>query len=230
MDNNKCEVIVDLIPLYVDEVCSDESRMWIEQHLKECENCRKLCETMKKEFRMPDSQEQRQEDANIIKKIKKRIWIERVVISMLVVFVTSFLAYHGLFFLLAQQKNMNDVIDLNNISVEQDQEGNLWLLRSGNATMASWTFPDIYTMDGDVVRSYSDSIYKEQDEMEAYQLKVNFYESPLQYYFHKIYEGDTDVGEERSQLVSKEKLERYEQIVIEQTDGTKKILWEKEKK
>ena len=37
-----CKVIEDLLPLYSDSVCSDESRKLVEEHLQECENCRTL--------------------------------------------------------------------------------------------------------------------------------------------------------------------------------------------
>ena len=39
-----CNVIIDLLPLYNEGICSDESREIIEEHLKECENCSQLCE------------------------------------------------------------------------------------------------------------------------------------------------------------------------------------------
>ncbi|MBQ8508376.1 MAG: zf-HC2 domain-containing protein [Clostridia bacterium] len=41
-----CDVIRDLLPLYVDGVCSDASRALVEAHLVECEDCRRLFEAM----------------------------------------------------------------------------------------------------------------------------------------------------------------------------------------
>ena len=37
----KCEIIRDLIPLYLDKVCSEDSRKLVEEHLAECSECRK---------------------------------------------------------------------------------------------------------------------------------------------------------------------------------------------
>ena len=34
-----CKVIEDLLPLYIDEVCSDESKRLVEEHLEECDAC-----------------------------------------------------------------------------------------------------------------------------------------------------------------------------------------------
>lgn len=41
MSDNKysCEVIKDLLPLYIDSVCSDESKILVSEHLDECEEC-----------------------------------------------------------------------------------------------------------------------------------------------------------------------------------------------
>ena len=46
----KCEVIRDLMPLYLDECCSESSRELVEEHLKECDCCRKMAEQMRKEL------------------------------------------------------------------------------------------------------------------------------------------------------------------------------------
>lgn len=37
-----CEIIRDLLPLYEDKVCSEKSRKAVEEHLAECEGCRRL--------------------------------------------------------------------------------------------------------------------------------------------------------------------------------------------
>ena len=41
-----CKVIEDLLALYTDNVCSDESRKLVEEHLRECEKCRVLLDNM----------------------------------------------------------------------------------------------------------------------------------------------------------------------------------------
>lgn len=46
MKNVSCQIIEDLLPLYVDEACSEDSRHLIEEHLKECESCQKKLDEM----------------------------------------------------------------------------------------------------------------------------------------------------------------------------------------
>ena len=41
MSKRECDIIKDLLTSYVDEICSEASKEWIEEHLKECEECRK---------------------------------------------------------------------------------------------------------------------------------------------------------------------------------------------
>lgn len=43
-----CEIIEDLLPLYIDNVASGESRCLVEEHVAECRNCCRLLEEMKK--------------------------------------------------------------------------------------------------------------------------------------------------------------------------------------
>ena len=42
----ECNIIKDLLPLYVEQLASEESRVEVEQHLQECEQCRKIYQEM----------------------------------------------------------------------------------------------------------------------------------------------------------------------------------------
>ena len=42
-----CEIIQDLLPLYQDNICSDASKVMVEEHLKECLSCRIILEKLK---------------------------------------------------------------------------------------------------------------------------------------------------------------------------------------
>jgi len=42
-----CNVIKDLLPLYVDECCSEESARLVAEHLDACEGCRKIYDQMR---------------------------------------------------------------------------------------------------------------------------------------------------------------------------------------
>lgn len=42
----ECNVVKDLIPLYIDECCSEESAKIVKEHLDNCQECRELYEKM----------------------------------------------------------------------------------------------------------------------------------------------------------------------------------------
>ena len=52
---NECYIVRDLLPSYMDQLCSEESARFIEQHIATCEQCAELLNQMRVEF---DIQEQ----------------------------------------------------------------------------------------------------------------------------------------------------------------------------
>ena len=52
-----CNVAGDLLPLYVDECCSDDSRLLLEEHLIECQACGEKYERMKRKDYLSTSTE-----------------------------------------------------------------------------------------------------------------------------------------------------------------------------
>lgn len=44
--NIHCNIIRDLLPSYLDEVCSEETKQLVEHHLQDCESCRAEYESM----------------------------------------------------------------------------------------------------------------------------------------------------------------------------------------
>ena len=57
MKEINCKIIQDLLPLYIDGVCSEDSKLLIEKHLSHCEDCRKYLEELKTE---PMSEEEKE--------------------------------------------------------------------------------------------------------------------------------------------------------------------------
>ena len=49
MNKINCNVIGDLLPLYVDGAVSEDTKKLVEEHLAECADCKKAAEDMEKE-------------------------------------------------------------------------------------------------------------------------------------------------------------------------------------
>ncbi len=44
---NKCNIVRDLLPLYVENMASEDTMSFVKEHLKECSSCRKECKAMR---------------------------------------------------------------------------------------------------------------------------------------------------------------------------------------
>lgn len=109
MSRIPCNVNKDLLPLYVDDVCSEESKDLVEEHLTECEECQNYYEALKggnweadvKEDKenIFSEEEMRRAASSIIKDIKKQIsrrQAQAVCAAAVIVFVLIIFVLAGL--------------------------------------------------------------------------------------------------------------------------------------
>ncbi|MGN0334409.1 MAG: zf-HC2 domain-containing protein [Lachnospiraceae bacterium] len=82
-----CKIIEDLLPLYLDNVCSDQSRQMVEVHLKECEECKKLLDSTQT-VQAPYIEPERPAAENAIKKgfkkIRLRWWVSMILVIIII--------------------------------------------------------------------------------------------------------------------------------------------------
>lgn len=89
-----CDVIEDLLPLYVDDVASGDSRALIEEHLNECESCRKTLENMREGYELESVEKESpgQDDKMVILRLKKKIW-KRILTAVAITAALAALVY-----------------------------------------------------------------------------------------------------------------------------------------
>jgi|GEM_PF-61789 signal peptidase I len=109
MENKICSVVKDLLPLYNDDVLRDESREFVEEHLKECQDCRQFNAEMEQLRITPIPEEteknentflaSEEEDAAHIKGIASRLRRRKykTIIEIVAVFVAMFLLFTMVF-------------------------------------------------------------------------------------------------------------------------------------
>ncbi len=87
-----CNVIQDLLPLYIDDVCSEESKKAIEEHLSECSSCKKFYDTMREtekvEMDAPDADHERKKAASF-KAVKKKMLRKQIFAAVVAVVVLA---------------------------------------------------------------------------------------------------------------------------------------------
>ena len=79
-----CEIVQDLLPLYQDEICSQQSREAVEQHLRNCACCSSQlsCKELPKPVLITPQREE-QAVRNSFRKIKHRWWLSILAIAMI---------------------------------------------------------------------------------------------------------------------------------------------------
>lgn len=90
----KCSVIQDLLPSYADNICSDDTRELVEEHVAECVQCKEKLEHMKNTEIVAGKASKKQVD--YLKKIRSTITHKEELGKLMLVLLVG-IAYVGLF-------------------------------------------------------------------------------------------------------------------------------------
>lgn len=96
-NETSCKHVRDLLPLYVDNVCSEESKALVEEHLKLCDDCRNVFEAMSDKIEV----EKVNTGGDAIKKIadswkkdKRNAFENGILIAMLCAIIINIVSYY----------------------------------------------------------------------------------------------------------------------------------------
>ena len=92
-----CNLVKDLLPLYIDNVCSEESREIVEQHLAECSDCKAYYISMGENNPMdasPVNQDQEYQKAQSFLVVKRKLRLKQLLAALVsaVVLVGAFIS------------------------------------------------------------------------------------------------------------------------------------------
>lgn len=95
----KCNIARDLLPLYFDGLCSDDTSRQLEEHFESCESCRKLKQSIEQELNCPADDQEWNQSILPLKKFRKKMRRKNLLIAVCVLFfllfagITSLLTY-----------------------------------------------------------------------------------------------------------------------------------------
>lgn len=118
MTKINCAIIQDILPLYVDEVVSDETRELIEEHLKHCKICNQEVRTMTQELTLPIEKE-----APLIQSFKKKWRNKKLIVASLSILLTAFVMLGGHYMIFHYDNFLPYSKSL--IQIEEQDNGNL---------------------------------------------------------------------------------------------------------
>lgn len=109
-----CGIIRDLLPLYIDGLCNEESQQAVAEHLQECEKCRAYYESMQATDDFVKVEHNNSEDmrmANSLKKVKLKMnkKTRKIIITALAIVVLGLGGYHLLFNTAIKEVNPSQV-------------------------------------------------------------------------------------------------------------------------
>lgn len=144
-----CEIIQDLLPLYCDGVCSQDSKQAVEAHLKDCEKCK--ADTLSMEQDMGTRLVQTKDDkivkaaAAAWKKGKTRAFIKGCLIALLsiIVLIAGYCSFH--WFSTADESNLDalaqraaDYLNYDELSIEKVEQRGSYLAALCKDTNGNW--------------------------------------------------------------------------------------------
>jgi predicted anti-sigma-YlaC factor YlaD len=94
-----CEIVKDLLPLYLDGVCSNDSKTAVEEHLATCENCKAELQAMQTSLPIRATEQninQAEAVINLSKKWRKGMMkslLKGILIALLAIAALTLIAY-----------------------------------------------------------------------------------------------------------------------------------------
>lgn len=97
MNRINCNIVRDILPLYIDGVVCEDSVNAVKAHLAECEECSREAERIAGKLSIPDLQSAEMCEMNMLRRFKRRIRWKRRLAVLLAVVVTAVIAGGGFY-------------------------------------------------------------------------------------------------------------------------------------
>lgn len=87
----ECKIICDLLPSYIDELTTEDTNQYIEQHLDNCKDCKEVIEEMRKDFKTNIIKKDTREVKYIKKYSVKMKILKFILLGILLIFLFSYI-------------------------------------------------------------------------------------------------------------------------------------------
>ncbi len=145
MSKNNCDMIRDLLPLYADGVCSEESRKYVNEHLAACPECTEMLKKINQKVAIAA-----ETDISAVKKIKKRLKFGKVAVALICTVLAAAALFGGYMYAVTDCSMDYEKYNLaENVWVEEDESGKLWFCMKGNAAaLSAYVYPTVSSKNG----------------------------------------------------------------------------------
>ena len=86
-EKRDCKIVQDLLPNYIEKLTNEETNMYIEEHLKECTECKTILENMQKELNI-NSNKRDEREVKYIKKFSNKMKILKfIILAFIIIYI-----------------------------------------------------------------------------------------------------------------------------------------------
>ena len=133
-EKEKCKIVQDLFPNFIENLTNDETNKFIEEHLESCKDCKKVYENMKKDLNV-DNKTKEKKKVKFLKKYRNKLRVLEIII--LIIFIV---------FVINTGRKIYIIKDLNNKAEEYTSSTNyhrvIYTIDKGN-----YTKTEIFSLD-----------------------------------------------------------------------------------
>lgn len=81
-NDNICDIVKDLLPLYADNACNESSKQLVEEHIKTCTDCAQTLDLMKQPIKIENNSAAK---AGAVKKATRKLKLRTIIIFVLII-------------------------------------------------------------------------------------------------------------------------------------------------
>lgn len=109
-EKRECKIIQDLLPNYIEKLTNEETNNYIEEHLKECDECKKMLKNMQKGLNINGSKRDNRE-VKYIKKYSEKLRISKLIIIIILAIALVVMTYCYFYFRDGYLRLANDIYE-----------------------------------------------------------------------------------------------------------------------
>lgn len=110
-EKKDCKIVQDLLPNYIENLTNEETNNFIDEHLKECNECQKIFENMKKDFKVNTTKRDDREVKYIKKYSQKMKLLKAILLLIIVIYVIVIGRRTIIMTSLSRKANENQIYD-----------------------------------------------------------------------------------------------------------------------
>lgn len=110
-DKINCNIVQDLLPNYIENLTNEETNLYIEEHIKDCNSCKKLLEDLQKDFKLTNTKKEERE-IKYFKKYNKKMKILKIIIIILLIIALGIMTCFYFYMKYAYKSAVSGTIDI----------------------------------------------------------------------------------------------------------------------